>query len=228
MQKKVLRAIQEGEIRRVGAKDVIKVDVRLISASNKDLAELIKSGQFREDLFYRLNVVKVTLPPLRDRKDDIPPLVEHVLERIARDSGQPPRKVDEVAFWYLQNYPWPGNVRELENEIRRAVALSDGVITVDCLKEEIRQQQLFRPSFRLPEGGALKDVVRQAVEDVERRVIAKALDDAGWKKAEAARALGVSRPTLDAKIEQYGLGREQGARTRAGDPGGARGGGSVV
>ena len=205
MQKKVLRAIQEGEIRRVGGKDVIKVDVRIITASNKDLGELIKSGQFREDLFYRLNVVKVTLPPLRDRKDDIPLLVEHVLERIARDGGQPTRKVDEVAFWYLQNYAWPGNVRELENEIRRAVALSDGVITVDCLKEEIRQQQLFRPSFQIPEGGALKDVVKQAVEDVERRVISKALEETGWKKAEAARVLGVSRPTLDAKIEQYGL-----------------------
>ncbi|HEX7900729.1 MAG TPA: sigma 54-interacting transcriptional regulator [Planctomycetota bacterium] len=205
MQKKVLRAIQEGEIRRVGGKDVIRVDVRIITASNKDLAELIKTGHFREDLFYRLNVVKVTLPPLRDRKDDVPVLVEYFLAGIARDAGQPARKVDEVAFWYLQNYAWPGNVRELENEVRRAVALSDGVITVDCLKEEIRQQQLFRPSFRIPEGGALKDVVKQAVEDVERRVIAKALEETGWKKAEAARALGISRPTLDAKIEQYGL-----------------------
>jgi transcriptional regulator with GAF, ATPase, and Fis domain len=205
MQKKVLRAIQEGEIRRVGGKDIIRVDVRIITASNKDLAELIKTGQFREDLFYRLNVVKVTLPPLRDRKDDVPLLVEHFLEGIARDAGQPVRKVDEVAFWHLQDYAWPGNVRELENEVRRAVALSDGVITVDCLKEEIRQRQLFRPSFRIPEGGALKDVVKQAVEDVERRVIAKALDESGWKKAEAARVLGVSRPTLDAKIEQYGL-----------------------
>jgi transcriptional regulator with GAF, ATPase, and Fis domain len=206
MQKKVLRAIQEGEIRRVGGKDIIRVDVRIITASNKDLAGLIKTGQFREDLFYRLNVVKVTLPPLRDRKDDIPLLVEHFLAGIARDSGQPPRAVDEVAFWYLQNYGWPGNIRELENEIRRAVALSDGVITVDCLKEEIRQQRLVGPA-QVPEGTALKDVVRQAVEDVERRVIAKALEDSGWKKAEAARLLGVSRPTLDAKIDQYRLSR---------------------
>ncbi len=207
MQKKVLRAIQEGEIRRVGGKDVIRVDVRIITASNKDLAELIKTGQFREDLYYRLNVVKVTLPPLRDRKDDIPLLVEHFLAGIARDAGQPPRNVDEVAFWYLQNYGWPGNIRELENEIRRAVALSDGVITVDCLKEEIRQQRLVAPAAT-PEGAALKDVVRLAVEEVERRVITKALEDAGWKKAEAARQLGVSRPTLDAKIDQYGLARD--------------------
>ena len=206
MQKKVLRAIQEGEIRRVGGKDIIRVDVRIITASNKDLAGLIKTGHFREDLFYRLNVVKVTLPPLRDRKDDIPLLVEHFLAGIARDGGQPLRQVDEVAFWYLQNYGWPGNIRELENEIRRAVALSDGVITVDGLKEEIRQQRLVAPAAA-PEGAALKDVVRLAVEEVERRVIGKALDDTGWKKAEASRLLGVSRPTLDAKIEQYGLSR---------------------
>ncbi len=207
MQKKLLRAIQEGEIRRVGGKDVIQVDVRLISASNKDLSDLIKTGAFREDLFYRLCVVKITLPPLRARKEDIPLLVEHFLERIARDAGQPARKVDEVAFWYLQNYAWPGNVRELDNEIRRAVALSDGEITVDTLKEEVRSQELFKPVMRLPEGSALKDVVKQAVEDVERRLISKVLEECGWKKTDAARALGVSRPTLDAKIDAYGLAR---------------------
>jgi transcriptional regulator with GAF, ATPase, and Fis domain len=207
MQKKVLRAIQEGEIRRVGGKDVIRVDVRIISASNKDLNELIKTGHFREDLFYRLCVVKITLPPLRNRKEDIPLLVEHFLARIAHDGGQPRKPVDEVAFWYLQNYGWPGNVRELDNEIRRAVALSDGEITVDSLKEEIRSQDLFKPVLRLPEGSALKDVVKQAVEDVERRLISKVLEECGWKKTDAARSLGVSRPTLDAKIEAYGLAR---------------------
>jgi DNA-binding NtrC family response regulator len=208
MQKKVLRAIQEGEIRRVGGKDLIRVDVRIISASNKDLSDLIKTAAFREDLFYRLNVVKIVLPPLRDRREDIPILVESFLERIARDSGQPVRTVDEPAWWYLQNYAWPGNIRELDNEIRRAVALSDGVLTVDALKEEIRAQALVRPPVALPAGGHLKDVVRQAVEEVESRVIRRALDECNWVKAEAARALGVSRPTLDAKIDQYGLARK--------------------
>ena len=208
MQKKVLRAIQEGEIRRVGGKDVIKVDVRIISASNKDLADLIKAGAFREDLFYRLNVVKITLPPLRDRREDIPLLVDHFLDKIARDSGQPKRIVDEVAFWYLQNHSWPGNIRELDNEIRRAVALSDETITVDSLKEEIRQKELFKPTLKLPAGGQLKDVVREAVEDVERRLIARTLEDCAWKKTEAAARLGVSRPTLDAKIEAYGLAKK--------------------
>ncbi|HVR86237.1 MAG TPA: sigma 54-interacting transcriptional regulator [Planctomycetota bacterium] len=207
MQKKLLRAIQEGEIRRVGGKDVIKVDVRMVSASNKDLADLIKTGQFREDLFYRLNVVKLTLPPLRDRKEDIPMLVDYFLEKVARDSGQPKRRVDEPAYWYLQNYSWPGNIRELDNEIRRAVALSDGLIMVDNLKDEIKAQNLFKPAIRIPAGGQLKDIVREATEEVERKVIARALDECGWKKTDAAAKLGISRPTLDAKIEQYGLTR---------------------
>jgi transcriptional regulator with GAF, ATPase, and Fis domain len=207
MQKKVLRAIQEGEIRRVGGKDLIKVDVRIISASNKDLGELITSGAFREDLYYRLNVVQITLPPLRDRKEDIPLLVDHFLDKIARDSGQPKRTVDEVAFWYLQNHSWPGNIRELDNEIRRAVALSDEVITVDSLKDEIRSQELFKPAIRLPQTGQLKDIVREAIEDVERRVIARTLEECGWKKSDAAAKLGISRPTLDAKIEAYQLSR---------------------
>jgi transcriptional regulator with GAF, ATPase, and Fis domain len=208
MQKKVLRAIQEGEIRRVGGKDVIRVDVRIISASNKDLSELIKAGQFREDLFYRLNVVKITLPPLRDRKEDIPLLVEHFLERLAREQGQPPREIDEVAFWYLQNYSWPGNIRELDNEIRRSVALSDGTITVDNLKEEIKSKDLFKPVVNIAAGGALKERVREATEEVERQVISKVLEECGWKKTDAAQKLGISRPTLDAKIEQYSLQRE--------------------
>jgi transcriptional regulator with GAF, ATPase, and Fis domain len=209
MQKKLLRAIQEGEIRRVGGKDVIQVDVRMVSASNKDLADLIKTGAFREDLFYRLNVVKITLPPLRDRKEDIPILVEYFLEKVARDAGHPKRNVDEPAFWYLQNYSWPGNVRELDNEIRRAVALSDGLITVDNLKDEIKSQDLFKPAVRIPAGGQLKDIVREATEEVERKVIARALEESGWKKTDAAAKLGISRPTLDAKIEQYGLSRSR-------------------
>jgi len=179
----------------------------MVSASNKDLADLIKSGHFREDLFYRLNVVKLTLPPLRDRKEDIPMLVDYFLEKIARDTGQPKRGMDEPAFWYLQNYSWPGNVRELDNEIRRAVALSDGLIMVDNLKDEIKAQNLFKPAIRIPAGGQLKEIVREATEEVERKVIARALDECGWKKTDAAAKLGVSRPTLDAKIEQYGLTR---------------------
>jgi Nif-specific regulatory protein len=207
MQKKLLRAIQEGEIRRVGGQDVIRVDVRIISASNKDLAELIKAGKFREDLFYRLNVVKITLPPLRARREDIPLLADHFLRQIALEQNQPARAIDEAAMSYLQAYPWPGNVRELENEIRRAVALSEGTITFDVLKEEIRSKDALKPPVKIAPGAALKDIVREAVEDLERRVILKALESCGWKKTEAARALGISRPTLDAKIDAYNLTR---------------------
>jgi len=209
MQKKLLRSLQEGEIRRVGGKDVIHVDCRVISASNKDLRQLIKESKFREDLYYRLNVVQITLPPLRDRKEDIPALVEHFLDRVAKENGQPRRKIEDVAYWYLQNYPWPGNVRELENEMRRAVALSDELISVDVLKEEIRSKDLFKPNIKIPSGSALKDVVKEAIEDVERKVILKVLEETAWKKTEAARVLGISRPTLDAKIEAYGLERGQ-------------------
>ena len=207
MQKKMLRAIEEGEIRRVGGRKVIRVNVRIISASNKDLQDLIRAGQFREDLYYRLNVVKITLPSLRERKEDIPLLVEHFLAGIAKEQDKPVRKVEEVASWYLQNYPWPGNIRELENEIRRAVAMSDDLIGVDALKEEIRTQGLFGPGARVSQGGKLKDIVKEAVEDVERQAISRALESAGWRKAEAARSLGVSRPTLDAKIQAYDLKR---------------------
>ncbi len=207
MQKKLLRAVQEGEIRRVGGKDIITVDCRIISASNKDLRALIKESKFREDLFYRLNVVQINLPPLRDRKEDIPILVEHFLERSAKESGQPKRKMDEVAYWYLQSYGWPGNVRELENEVRRAIALSEDVISVDTLKDEIRSKDLFKPNMAVPTGSALKDIVKEAIEDVERKVILKVLEETGWKKTDAARALGISRPTLDAKIEAYNLER---------------------
>jgi DNA-binding NtrC family response regulator len=186
----------------------------MVSASNKDLADLIKTGQFREDLYYRLNVVKLTLPPLRDRKDDIPILVDHFLEKIAQDSGLPKRRIDEPAFWYLQNHSWPGNVRELENEMRRAVALSDGLIMVDNLKDEIKSKDLFKPQIRIAAGSSLKDIVREATEEVERKVIARALDECGWKKTEAAAKLGVSRPTLDAKIDQYGLTRGRSEPTK--------------
>ncbi|MBI2930279.1 MAG: helix-turn-helix domain-containing protein, partial [Planctomycetes bacterium] len=145
------------------------------------------------------------------RKEDIPELVEHFLERIARENNQPKRKIDEAVFGYLQSYAWPGNVRELDNEMRRAVALSDDLITPDVLKEEIRSKDLFKPTIRIPTGSALKDIVKEAIEDVERRVILKVLEETGWKKSEAARVLGISRPTLDTKIETYDLGRGQGA-----------------
>ncbi len=228
MQKKLLRAIQEGEIRPVGGKDIIKVDVRIVSASNQNLRELVEQRRFREDLFYRINVVRIVIPPLRERKEDIPLLVEHFLSNIAGETGQPTRRISRDAMRLLMAYDWPGNVRELENEVRRAVALSEAEIQPDSLREEIlgvsyvgaprHAGERGRPEGRLKPAEAaadaprtskdLKDAVKSAVEKVEREAILKALQEAGWKKSEAARVLGISRPTLDAKIAAYDLERE--------------------
>jgi Nif-specific regulatory protein len=205
MQAKLLRAIEYGEIRRIGSQSTIKVDVRLVSATNKDLKELVKQTKFREDLYYRLNVVTIRLPSLRERREDIPMLVEHFVTKLAAKENAPKKTVDPLALSYLQNYDWPGNVRELENEMYRAWALSGDTITFDCLKEEIKNQKLFRPTPVLATSASLKDIVDQVVTDVERKVVLEALAKTGWKKSEAARILGVSRPTLDAKMAEYGL-----------------------
>jgi transcriptional regulator with GAF, ATPase, and Fis domain len=225
MQKKLLRAIQEGEIRPVGGKDIIKVDVRIVSASNQNLRDLVAQRRFREDLFYRINVVRIVIPPLRERREDIPLLVERFLSNIAAETGQPLRRISCDAMRLLMAYDWPGNVRELENELRRAVALSEDEIRPYALREEIgggsasgspsragergRVESSVRPTQAA--GGIpmatkdLKDVVRSAVEKVEREAILKVMEETGWKKSEAARILGISRPTLDAKLDAYGL-----------------------
>lgn len=205
MQAKLLRATEYGEIRRVGGQTNLRVDVRLVSATNRDLKSLVKEGKFREDLYYRINVVQVKLPPLRDRREDIPLLVEHFLQKIARQEGRAPKRVDPRAMGMLLSYHWPGNVRELENEVRRAWALSGETVQPEDLREEIRSQ---RPA---PVPGAsssplpLKEIVHRVVGEIERKVVLEAMNRCGWKKVEAARTLGISRPTLDAKLAEYGI-----------------------
>ncbi|MBI3099600.1 MAG: sigma 54-interacting transcriptional regulator [Planctomycetes bacterium] len=210
MQKKLLRALQEGEIRRVGGKENLPVNVRIISASNKDLQDLIRQGKFREDLYYRINVVKIKLPPLRERREDIPLLVDHFLGQFAREAGKPQsQEVDRDALRLLMAYAWPGNIRELENEIYRAATLSEGPITCAALREELQGLMPSGPLAGSGREGHLKDLVHLAVEQVERDVILKTLQKTGWTKTETSRLLGISRPTLDAKIEQYRLQREE-------------------
>lgn len=206
MQTKFLRVLQEGEIRRVGGKDTIKVDVRVISATNKNIYELVRRGEFREDLLYRINVITITLPPLRDRREDIPLLIDHFLERIAARTGQKKKTLDRETFHLLYQYDWPGNVRELENEIERLAALSGDVIHSNLLSPNILAKNENRPVYQ--PGQSLKEIVQRTVEDVERQVIRSTLIEAGWKKTRAAELLGISRPTLDAKIEKYGLSRD--------------------
>jgi transcriptional regulator with GAF, ATPase, and Fis domain len=203
MQKKLLRALQEGEIRRVGGKSTTKVDVRIISASNRDLRAMLREDQFREDLFYRLNVVTVYLPPLRERRDDIPLLADHFLGVIAAETRSEKSVITPPALATFMAYDWPGNVRELENEVRRAVALSIDAIGPEELSPELRGDGSDRAASYI--GRPLKDVVKEATDEVERVAIQAALELHGWNKVKTSAALGISRPTLDSKIDALGL-----------------------
>ncbi|MCA9321151.1 MAG: sigma 54-interacting transcriptional regulator [Planctomycetes bacterium] len=205
MQKKLLRVIQEGEIRPVGSHEIIKVDVRLISASNKNLKEQIAKGEFREDLFYRLNVIGIVMPPLRERLEDIPLLVDHFLKRATSGAGGAPKSIDELAVKQLLCYHWPGNVRELENEIQRACAIGGEVITVDDFSKDIVESVMSQAANSGGREPMWKDIVKMTAHQKERELILRALEEAAWKKSAAALALGISRPTLDGKIKTYGL-----------------------
>ena len=201
MQKKLLRVLEEGEVRRVGGKASIPVDVRIVSATNRDLSEMLRDGRFREDLYYRLAGVVIALPPLRDRKDDIEPLVAHFL---AEAGGATPAALEPAALELLLAYDWPGNVRELRNEIRRVAALhGGGPIRPEHLSPRITA---YRPPD--PERLAGRQL-RTLVEDLERRVLRSSLQRHGWNKSRSAEELGLSRLGLRKKLERYGLDEEQ-------------------
>jgi transcriptional regulator with PAS, ATPase and Fis domain len=202
LQVKLLRVLQEKEMRPVGADRTVKVDVRVIAASNRDLATEVEKGRFREDLFYRLQVIPIQLPPLRERRSDIPILVQHFLDKYnAKQPGTPCRIADD-AMVHLWEYDWPGNVREVENLIERLVILSDdGVIRVDSLPPNIRsfisEKKIPRPT--LTEEGI---DLNQAVEEFEYRLIDEALRRTKGNKQAAARLLGLKRTTLVAKLRR--------------------------
>lgn len=198
LQSKLLRFLQDGEFRPVGKTDPIRVDVRIVSACNKDLRTLANQGQFREDLFYRLNVLPVRLPPLRQRREDIPLLVERFVARAAIALNRPaPAIVPEVIEAFAK-YGWPGNVRELENEVRRLVTLSDATIGLDAVSSHVRQRNIGSPNV---DDGDLT----QMVQAIEVREIKKALDAAHGNKSRAAQILGISRFALNRKLEKYGF-----------------------
>lgn len=193
LQVKLLRAIEEGEILPVGAVDPIKVDVRIIAATNRDLAEEVKKGNFREDLYYRLNVVEIKLPPLSERKEDIPLLVDHFIQKYSRELGRKIRGVDNQVMRVLMNYEWKGGIRELENLIERAIILADGpFITVSDLPP------FFHSTKESEEVLRLKD----AVSRFEREHIIKVLNRTGWNKEQAAELLGISLSSLYRKLEE--------------------------
>lgn len=203
MQAKLLRVLEEGEIRPIGGKVSKKIDFRLVCATNKDLTEQVRKGLFRQDLFFRINVVTFRLPPLRERKEDVPLMVDHFLKVTATQAGCPNIKMDRGVLRAMMNYSWPGNVRELENEVKKMVALSDGKkIDAPLLSPGLRQ---MAEEESLADGAnSLKDVV----ENIERRKILEAMERTKGNKSRAAEILGLSRLGLRKKMERYGIGSD--------------------
>lgn len=202
LQAKLLRAIQEKEIRRVGANKSIAIDVRIIAATNLNLSEEVKAKRFRDDLYYRLNVIEVKLPPLRDRREDIPLLVEAFLKRCAATRGKEVKGVNEAALAMLMDYAWPGNVRELENVIERAVTLSRvEKITPDDLPPAV---QGARGDRRVLDEAAEKTL---PLHEIEKEYIKKILDKMGGNKYQAAHVLGIDRKTLYRKLGEIEEGK---------------------
>jgi DNA-binding NtrC family response regulator len=199
LQAKFLRAVQEREVTPLGSSLPVPVDVRLIAATNRDLPAAVKAGHFRADLFYRLDVVHVRMPPLRARLDDVPLLVDHFVERFSRQYRVAPKRVTAEALEQLRAYPWPGNIRELQNVIERAFALSSAdLITFADLA-------VAAPESDQPETLPLDAAELPTLADTERRLVAAALRRSGGNKNEAARMLGIDRQRLYRKIEKYRL-----------------------
>jgi DNA-binding NtrC family response regulator len=203
LQVKLLRVLQEGTFFPVGSTTPKKVDVRVIAATHRNLQEMMARGAFREDLYYRLNVVNIKLPPLRDRRADIADLTRHFLSEKARKNGVQPKTLDPEALKKLTEYHWPGNIRELENEIERLMLMSGDAPQIDValVSAHIGGNGSGGGVPAPGEGGKLKD----ALEDLERRMIAAALQKTEGNKSEAARELGVSRSNLIAKAKLYGI-----------------------
>ncbi len=205
LQKKLLRVLQEGEVRPLGSQKVVKVDVRLITATNRNLEELAREGEFREDLFYRLAVLPVTLPPLRERREDIPFLVDRFLTELSKEEKSPKPRISSDALEALTLYRWPGNVRELQNEVRRASILADGVIMRSHLSERVRDPVPVEDgdSGLVPaeRGTTLPDLIRE----LEIREITRAMRQSEGNKSRTAEMLGVSRFALQRKLEKYAI-----------------------
>ena len=199
MQVKLLRVLQEGQFRPVGSTQTRQVNVRLIASTNRNLEEEIKKGNFREDLFYRINVFQITPPPLRERTEDIHQLAAHFLEKYARKIERPVPRVTPKALDLMMQFNWPGNVRELENEMERAITMAGGeeIISEEFLSEKLRRLEENLPDYKLGESaGTFKDVIR----DVECKMIREALAASGGNRTKAAKSLGLSRQGLLNKI----------------------------
>jgi transcriptional regulator with GAF, ATPase, and Fis domain len=203
MQVKLLRFLQERRFERVGGTDSIEVDVRVITATNRSLAKLVKTGAFREDLFYRVNVVRIELAPLRERIEDVPLLVKHFCEKYAL-TGEPPKEVAPQAMEVLLNYSWPGNVRELENVMERAcVTCRERTIGPESLTPELTHSQPGHSPFRVDLNRSLPDLLKEMTAEIERRYIRKALRKTRGNVGRCAKICGLSRRSISAKISEY-------------------------
>ena len=206
MQVKLLRVLQEGTFLPVGATVPRRVDVRIVAATNKNVKEMMLKGEFREDLFYRINVINVGLPPLRDRKEDIPVLIDHFMDKRCAESGLATKVISKKTMERMLDYHWPGNVRELENEIERLVVLAgqDKNITPELLSPRIVESVTERGA-PMARGVNTNGTLKAALEELEQLMIREGLKRCGFNKSRLAKELGVSRASLIMKVEKYGL-----------------------
>lgn len=203
MQVKLLRVIQEGTFMPVGSTETKKVDVRIIAATNRHLKEMVEQGTFREDLYYRLNVINIRVPPLRERKEDIPYLVDFFLQKSSEANGVVKKALMKRALEKLYDYAWPGNVRELQNEIERLVVLSGE--DAKLMAEHLSPKILEAGEKNKVQGSRLQGKLKDALEELERDMIREGLRRTGWNKSKLAKELGISRAGLIMKVEKYGL-----------------------
>ena len=212
-QVKLLRVLQEGEVRRVGSNQTQRVTARVIASSNRDVEAEVKAGRFREDLYYRLNAVSITLPPLRERRDDIPPLAQTFADRVY--SLSPSVRFATEAMELLQRYSWPGNIRELENAVVRAAAMCNGLIRVQDLPERIRNFQKQADALSKAALDAMTSSAEvedwPALAEIEGRYVVRVLGHTRGNKQAAARTLGVDRKTLDRMIKRHNISLDKGA-----------------
>src|SRR5213075_995841 len=206
MQAKLLRALQERRIRRVGGTHEMPIDVRVVAATNRDLRAMVADGRFRDDLYYRINVLSIDVPPLRERRDDIPVLIDFFLKKHTRNTSRLIKGLEPETRRILNDYGWPGNVRQLESAIERAILLCEGdLITPDDLPSEVRQesQSAVTGGFKLPAEGI-------NFEDVEKNLILQAMDQTDYNITKAAKLLGLTFRTLQYRLEKFGIKRENG------------------
>jgi two-component system response regulator AtoC len=208
MQVKLLRVLQEQELERVGGVSSIKIDVRIITATNKNLEQEVKSGRFREDLFYRLNVVPIVLPALRERKDDIDLLVTFFIAQFNEKLKKSVTAVSPEAMSILRNYSWPGNIRQLENALERMILMADGSeLRARDIPEEISGISMVAGAAQIPEPSGLKEIVKKQTQTLERDLIEHALEETAGNVTRAAEKLGLSRKGLQLKMKELGIKR---------------------